>query len=868
MPLFDEIFNRLRYLAVRTRVDGDADEEIRLHIEERAAELEQAGVPAADAQARARREFGNLAHSGEASRSAWQITWLENLCADARYAVRSFRRNPGFAATAVACLALGIGANDLVFSIASEVLFSAPSVRDPKTLIHVRLGGNSHLALREYRFVRDSGVFAGLAGENEDAEVNWRHGDVSERLFAMRVTDNFFEVTGTQVGRGRAIVPGDANAVVISYRLWQTRFGADPDIAGRKMILDGMPYTVAGVLPRDHRTVIGFGFAPDVYVPLANDRDPKMIVALYGRERRPIGRGELLGRLRAVAEDLDRTYPDPNVKWSRDITAAPLSGIDRLRGEKEMATMAIFFAVLLAVTGLVLFIACANVASLLLARAASRSHEFAIRLSIGAGRARIVRQLLVESFLLAACGAAAAAGFDAAGASLLGRIRLPLPIPIQFVFEPDWRLLTYSAAISIAAALTAGAAPALACVRSGIATALKFDDRQMGAGHSRFRNGLVAAQLAVSVILLAAGFVFLRNLMESASMRPGFDAGRTVWAFMRLVPDAYPNAARVNAIAGRALETLRALPGVESATITRVVPLNDNMHITTELSTDKTRQPVHAAFHSNYVGEDYFRTMGIQLLSGREFHASDRGVAILNRNMAALLFREGNPIGHTVRFGDGTELRVLGVVENSKYLTLGEAAPLAMYEPYGASSRELANLHFLVRTRLDPASLVPAINRALSALDPTAALETKPMSRALVFAMLPSRVGAALLGSIGLLGLALASIGLYGALAYAVSRRIREIGLRVALGAAPMSVLALVMRQSAWLVGIGLCAGLAIAALIVRPLAMFLVPEVRPQDPVNFLAVAGILFAVGVVATAAPALRALRVDPLTALRHE
>jgi predicted permease len=324
----------------------------------------------------------------------------------------------------------------------------------------------------------------------------------------------------------------------------------------------------------------------------------------------------------------------------------------------------------------------------------------------------------------------------------------------------------------------------------------------------------------------------------------------------------------VNAIAARALEKLRALPGVESATVARVVPLNDNMHNTTELTVDKARQPVRAAFHYNYVGEDYFRTLGIRLLAGREFRDPDRGAVILNRSLARRLFGGTDPLGRTVRFREGNELRIVGVVENSKYLTLGETESLAMYEPYGASERELANLHFLIRTRLDPASLAPAINHALTALDPTAALESKPMSRALVFAMLPSRVGAALLGSIGLLGLALASIGLYGALAYAVSRRIREIGLRVALGAAPASVLALVMRQSAGLVAIGLGAGLAIAALIVRPLAMFLVPEVRPQDPLNFLAVAGILAVVALAATAAPAVRALRVDPLTALRHE
>lgn len=867
MRMGSEIWNRLRYLARRRRVDDELAEEMRLHIEERAEELKQAGVAQDEASAQARREFGNAALAGESSRSAWQLAWLENLFADIRYAIRSFRRNPGFAATAGACLALGIGANDLVFSIASEVLLSAPSVRDPQTLIHVRLGGNSHLPLREYRFVRDSGVFAELAGENEDAEANWRHGDVSERLYAMRVTSNFFEVTGAPVALGRPIEMGDSNTVVISYRLWKSRFAADPGVIGRKMVLDGAPYTIAGVLPRDHRTVIGFGFSPDIYAP-ANEHDPNMILALYGRERGPMSRGELLARLRAAGEDLDRTYPDPNIKWARDITAAPLAGIDQLRGEHEMATMALFFAMLLAVTALVLFIACANVASLLLARAASRSHEFAIRLSIGAGRGRIVRQLLVESLLLALCGAVAAMALDAAGSTMLSRIRLPLPIPIQFVIQPDWRLLAYSAAISIGAALAAGVAPALAGVRSGIAAALKVDDRQTSAGHSRFRNGLVVAQLAVSVILLAAGFIFLRNLMQSASMRPGFDANRMVWAFMRLVPDKYPKAERVHAVVAQALEKLRALPGVEAAAVARVVPLNDNMHITATLTTDIGGKGIRAAFHSNFVGADYFRTMGIRLLAGREFREGDMGSAILNRNLARLLFGDVDPVGHTVQVRDYKEVRIVGVVENSKYFTLGEVDPLAMYEPYAESDRELVNLHFLIRTPLDPASLVPAVNRTLGSLDSTAALEIKPMSRALVFAMLPSRVGAALLGSIGLLGLALASIGLYGTLAYAVSRRIREIGLRVALGAAPGNVLALIVRQSASMVAIGVGIGLAIAALIVRPLAVFLVPEVRPEDPANFLAVAGILALVAIAATVAPAVRALRVDPLTALRHE
>jgi predicted permease len=868
MSRIAEIFHRLRYNATRRRADRELDEEMQLHVEARAEELTREGVSGSDALARARREFGNSVRAREDSRSAWQFTWIEDLLADARYAARSFRRDPGFAATAVMCLALGIGANALVFSLASEVLFSAPSVRNPLTLAHVRLGGNSHVRLREYRFVRDSGVFTGLGGENEESEVNWRHGDASERLFAMRVTGNFFQVTGIPVALGRPFAPDDAASVAISFRLWQSRFAGDRGVIGRKMILDGAPYSIACVLPADHRTVIGFGFSPDLYVPLADDRDPRAIVALYGRARDGMTRGELVARVRAVAEALDRTYPDPNVKWARDLTVAPLAGIDRLRGESEMTVMAAFFAMLMAVVGLVLLIACANVASLLLARAATRSHEFAIRLSIGAGRGRILRQLLAESLLLACGGAAAGLALSVAGSGLLSRIRLPLPVPIQFAIEPNWRLLVYLVAVSVACAVAAGFAPALSAARRGLAATLQLDSNRGGGGRSRLRSALVVAQLAVSVILLAAGFIFLRNLLQASSMSPGFDANRSIWAFMRLVPEAYPQPARVDALIATALEKLRAVPGVPSAAIARVVPLNDNMHASTEVMADGAAKRVRVQFHYNFVSGDYFQTLGIPMLAGREFEKSDRNVAILNRNLARELFGDVSPIGHSVRFGDGKPLQIVGVAANSKYFTLGEERPFALYQPYGESARSIENLHFLLRTPLDPESLVPAINRTLGALDSTAAIETRPMSRALALAMLPSQAGAALLGSIGLLGLALASIGLYGTLAYAVSRRIREIGLRVALGASPGKVLGLVLRQSSALAGAGLAIGLILAAIVVRPLALFLIPEVRPGDPTNFLAVAAILGFVSLAAALAPAIRALRIEPTVALRHE
>jgi hypothetical protein len=269
--MFTEWLNRLRHLVRRSRFNVELDREFQFHLEARADELEAEGLGRTAAMARARREFGSAAHACEEVRSAWQFRWLEDLAGDLRYAGRAIRRNPAFAATAIACLALGIGANTTVFSIATEVLFSQPSVRDPQSLTAVRVGGNSSAPMDLFRFLRDTHIFPGLAGENEESQTNWRNGEVTSRLFAIQVTDNFFAITGIPVALGRPPRPGETDAVVLSYGLWQGRMGGDPGAIGRKMILDGRLYRIAGVLPQDHRTVFGFGFAPDLYMPVSDE---------------------------------------------------------------------------------------------------------------------------------------------------------------------------------------------------------------------------------------------------------------------------------------------------------------------------------------------------------------------------------------------------------------------------------------------------------------------------------------------------------------------------------------------------------------------------------------------------------------------
>ncbi len=866
MNRLKELARRLLYLGGRRNLDLVLDDEVRFHIESRAGELQQAGLAPGEAMAQARREFGPQARMREESRVAWQIKWLEDLISDSRYAFRALGRSPGFALAAIFSLALGIGANTTIFSLTMEFLFSVPSARQPEQLASIQFAGNSHSQMPIYRFVRDTHTFDGLAGSFEEHQVNWRNGEETSQLGVYWVTDNYFEVVGVPVAIGRAMQPGDRNVAVLNYNFWQSRLAGDPGVVGRTMILDGEPHTVIGVLPRDHRTLLGFGFAPALYVPVHDD---KAFVAFVARLPEGMNRQAAFTRLKVIGQELDRNFPNRDFHWTEDIRVDAVAGLERLKS-LNMIPFTAFFGVLMVVVGLVLLIACANVASLLLARASSRRQELGIRLAIGAGRGRLVRQLLAESLLLAVLGTLSGLLLNFWLTSLISRIQLPLPLPFQLHIAPDWRLLAYSAAVAMASALFCGLMPALKATRADLNATLKRQEVQVGRRLWNMRNALVTAQLAISTLLLAAGLLFLQNLSRATSMNPGFDVDHTLWASMRLVPAKYATPEKTQALVNTALDSLRALPGVEASSIAHVVPLNDQQTNGTSLRVDGG-EPVPVQYKSNNVGPDYFRVMSIPILDGRQFSATDRAgspeVAIINENFARLLFGNASPVGHSIQYPQGESVSIVGVAKNSKYFTLGEENALAMYTPF-AQGPGTESLNFMIRASAFPPGLVKVINRTLGGLDQSAAIETKPMRDALVLALLPSRAGAAILGSIGVLGLLLASIGLYGVLAYTISRRIREIGLRVALGASPRNVLWMVFRDSFLLVAVGITIGLGIAMVATQPLAMFLVPGLSPTDPLTFLAVIALLAAVALAATIGPALRALRVDPMVALRYE
>lgn len=871
MGFWGGITRRLGYLTRRSRFEQELNDEIQFHIDTLADELQQSGLSCAEAVSKARQEFGSRLRVREETRSAWQVRWLEDFFADLRYAARTLRRNRVFALTAICCLALGIGANTTMFSVAMEVLFSKPSCRDPQSLFQVRLGNGSFCPATQYRFLRDAGIFDGLGGMNIGEVVNWREGSETYRLAGTRVTDNFFAVTGVPVALGRPIMPRETNVAVLTFGFWSRRLAQDPNALGRKLVFDGKPYTVVGVLPRDHRNLAGFGFMPDLYLTLDSSE-----YLLFARLPQGTHRAEAQARLQATARELDRVFPNPDHKWAAGTAVSAVGGIERLAADGDMAAGGLvpiiaFFAMLLIVTGLVLLIACANVSSLLLARAFTRSRELAIRASLGGSRGRVTRQLLTESLLLAACGTSAGLLINLWLTTLLSRFRLPSPLPIELHIQPDWRLLGYSITIALVVTLATGLVPAVRGTRAGINAAFKEPERYFGNTRWTLRNLLVVAQLAVSIVLLSGGMLFLRNLLHATSLNTGFDTTRTIWATFRAVPESY-TPEQFTALARTAVERVGALPGVEAASLARAVPLQSPFRPDGELRADTGDRAVHARYNFNAVGPDYFRVMQIPVLRGRAFADSDRSqsaaVVILNENMARLLFGDADPIGHTLLLPENRRVRVVGLVRNSKYFILGEENPLAVYLSYDQYHDGAPFAHMLVRARRTPDDILQSVNRTLGDLDPAVAAETRAMRDALQYALLPSQVGAAVLGTTALLGLALAAVGLYGVLLYAVTRRIREIGVRMALGATPANILAMIAGESVRLVAAGAAIGLAIALVAVRPLSMFLVPEVKPTDATNFVAVACVLSLIAALATLSPAIHGLRVDPADALRHE
>jgi putative ABC transport system permease protein len=873
---------RLRSLARGGDVDRDLARELRAHIDQQIDVHLASGLSPAEARRLAMRDFGPVATIEEACRDTRRVRLLTNVTQDLRYAWRTLVRQPMLLVAASTSIALGVGVNLAIFALANHLLLSIPSAANPGELVHIRTGNGSHVSFAVWRELDESGALGGVAGYRIDQPVTLRTSTESATLTPLLVTANFFDVVRVPVAEGRGFAAEEARAnrqtrlVVVSHGFWRRWLAGAPDAVGRAITLNGESYTVTGVLPAGLRSLPGYGLAPDVYLPLSTAFVPQLeersdpIVQLVGRLRE--GQGLAAGRA-AVAGVLARIgerSADPQV--GRLDVFAPVGGLSQVAELREVGA---FFLVLMIVAGLVLAIACANVAGLLIGRSMARRREIALRVALGASRARLIQQLLTEGFLLSLAGTGIGLALAGALATVLPRIRLPLPLPVELHLAFDLRLAVLTLGLVLASTLACSLLPALQATRRTLGPALKQAESTAAHRRLRPRDALVVGQVAVSLMLVATAMVFVRNLARAEAVRPGFDIDRVIVADLTFV-EGMQGRAGAPVVADLAGALLR-LPGVEAASYADGVPLTIESGSLngTEMRVDGLPSTVRVDYAGNRVGPGYFAVMGIDLLRGRDFSPADEAgrtpVAIVNDAFVQRYLDGQDPVGRRlVDLGsrDAVPVEIVGVVADSRYRTIGEDRLAAIYLPYVQTGRVERRVHLLVRGTGPARPAVPAVRAALLARDASLAVQVEPMTDALAFAFLPSRFGATLLGALGTVGVLLAMVGLFGVVSFAVSRRTSEIGIRMALGASRGAVLRLVLREGAGLVGTGTALGIGLGWLAVRPLSAFLVAGLRPDDPVSFAGTSALFAVVSLLALAVPVVRALRIQPAVALRDE
>jgi predicted permease len=758
-----------------------------------------------------------------------------------RYAIRSLRRAPALAAIAILSLALGIAANVTVYSMVREFVFADVSAYRLDQLVRVDAG----LTYDQYREFRQTGVFSDLAFDTGFHDAYWQTGDQPEVAWQMDTSPNFFEVLGVRPAIGRAYSEADAGrqAAVVSYGFWNRRLRSDPNVVGRGLVLNGRVYTVAGVLPRDYRSVMGFGVSPEIYAPARIDS--KQRCRPIGRLRDGVSRTQARVEWAAAAERLGGPELARRVGMVK-----PLGGFDaHAASEGDPRLFFIFFVMLLGVAGVLTLIACSNVAGLLLARGAGRQRELAIRRTLGAGRWQIGWLVVAEAILLVTCGSAAALAIDSVLRGWLSHVRWPnaYGVPIEFHFQSDRGLLVYALLTAFAALVVCSVFPALSgsSVRERKARPLSF----------------VGLQVVLSVLLLSVGALFARSFLHAARAGPGFDAAHTMIAAVHPAPGQrnYDPVWRE-----RLVRAAMQVPGVVAVTSTDMLPLVGEMPMAMVRRADGGGAAALDVY-SVAEGEHYFSTLGIRILRGRDFELADGErkpvPAIVNRTLARRLFGDRDPIGARLIRDKQDLLEIVGVAADTKMRTLGEGDMPAVYTPD-------YNGQLLVRVAGDPAQWIAPLRTALGEVDDTSALDIRPLSDALEGALFPMRIASTVIGCLSGLGLALSLVGLYASVSFAVRRRTREMGIRAALGATRGRILVTALRDGLTVVTAGIVLGLVAAAAAIRPLIDLLPAGVNAWDPLMFASVGGLVLLTAALATLAPARRAAAVDPSVALREE
>jgi predicted permease len=811
---------------------------------------------------------------------------MGGLLRDVRYAARGLLARPGFTAVAVLTLALGIGANTTVFCWAKSLLLQPlPGVPEQDRLALLittsALDDPRSTSYPDYVDLRDRNeTLAGLVAFDM-APLSWTAADQTERVWGCLVSGNAFEVLGIRAALGRTFLPeedrtpGAAPVAVVSFGFWKRRLGGDPAVIGSKARFNGHDFTIVGVAPEGFAgPFVGLSF--DVWIPMMMQTRVVPGDRLAQRGHRWL---EVLARLRPgvelqqaqaaldnTARQLAREHPETNAGQGARLLPMWRSPW----GAPEIFRPVL--AVLMGVVGLVLLIACANVANLILARSAGRAREIAIRLSVGASRGRLMRQLLTESLLLAGLGGAAGLFLALWSSGLIEAFLPPTHLPVGVAPVVGGREFLFALGLTGLTGVVFGLAPALQATRPDVASALKDEAGGGLAGgrhRSRLRSALVVAQVALSLLLLVSAGLFLRSLYNAHAVDPGFDPKGLFLGSVDLLPNGYDEARGLAFYRGL-LQRVEALPQVRSASLARRVPLGFDGRSDTTVSIEGYEPGPHEELNLEYntVGPRYFETMGIPLEAGRDFTAQDgpeaERVAIVNDAFVRRYWPEVEPLGRRIRAG-GRWLKVVGVIRSIRQHSLGEAPYPFLYWPLLQDWRPAAVLH--VRASAEPAVLFADLRHEVQRLDANLPLfDLKPMSEHFRIAVFTQRMSGTLLALFGLLALALAAVGIYGVMAYSVSLRTHEIGLRMALGAQAQDVLRLVVGQGLRLTLLGVAIGLA-GALGVTRLVRGQLLGVSPTDPATFVAVALLLGAVALLASYLPAQRAARLDPLVALRH-
>jgi predicted permease len=877
-------FRRLHSTLADT--ESTFEEERRFHLDERTAEYVRMGMNREEARRLALSRFGNATLAMEQTHDADTFRWMHDLRRDVAYALRILRRSPGFSIVAIVCLTLGIGGNATVFSWIEGILLRPyPLVVDQNRLFAVTgtsrgTPGHDDVSWPDWLdFQRNSTLAEAFIGEKITG-TTLSVGDRAERVTGSMVSANYFDAIGVRPILGRGFERGEDSGrnahpvTVISYQMWQQRFHGDPAVIGKTQLLAGLPHTIVGVAPEGfYGTFVGYAF--QFWVPASmqaqfdagayklEDRGARWIEG-YVRLKDGVTIEQAQAELSAIAARLEKDYPETN--RGRGVRLFPLWQTPFNNAGALLPTLAVALVVVVAV----LLIACANVGNLLLVRAFARQQEMTIRLAVGAGRGRLVKQLMTEGLILS--GIAAAGGLVVA-AWLRDALALLTPprggVLLRLPGALDWRVLVLSASVSLVSTLVFGLAPAMLASNVDLAAALRSQSGVVGAHRSAWaRSGLVVVQVSLSFVLLVGAALLIQSLQAVRTANPGFSTDGVLTTGVDLFTAGY-DARRAENFQDELIDRVQAIPGVESAALSRMTPFSYRTYSTAAIAVDGYDAPPDQQPTAEYneIGPGFLATIGIPLVSGREFTRADNEtaplVAVVDETMAAQFWRHLDPVGRRVQVR-GRWMQVVGVARNARYRNLLEAPRPFFYVPLRQNFSPSTALQ--IRTTLSRAALRPALGGEIHALDPNVApSELITMREQVERTTAAQRISVTILVVFGGIALMLAAIGLYGVMASTVSQRSRELSLRIALGADASDVLGIVLSKGVALTAGGVVLGF-VAALQVTRLMGYLLYQVSPRDPIAFATAFAVITIASVVACVVPAWRATRTDPLLALR--